>query len=647
MNKKIKFVYLYIILLLMCLLSACTKQNTFVRIEYEGSLEITVGTSIQLDYVTSPNLRNDEPIWKSSNSSIIIDDEGLMYAKEVGIAKITLSIKNYSNSITFTVIDENNFTLNVTKNKIIVGEQTQLFCTNVISDVKPIYEIVSGSDLITLENNIVYGIKAGVAMLVAYIGEQKSNIITITIHNKKLESINLSSSNYYLYLNESADLICSLSPEDYEYDIAYEIVVGKEFIQIVDNKVTAIKEDGVVVIIARSEDIISNEITIYTLKKEVTPDSIEINVDKTSCDVGDYLTINFKTYPSNASKKIEFIIKQGSDNCYIIENKLYITNKGTIIIYGKIDDVISNEIIINKVITDYDPYENISKYDFYLNYTEAVDYMDAYYRSLHGLMSGSIESQDQAPNVASYQPTQNGKYLKNSYLEYDDDGNTYYVLDSYGNHINTIYKDGAYVVLEEVAAYIFAFGDVPINYTSKKSAKPSSSEWGEYLRVNHTYFSGDTSRYPYEPILPDINGCGGKLSYYELDIGTTGTDCDPNYESTIYNDGYTITRGAARIVYARYDEYGDLVTDVNNKYVFYTYNHYNDFQEYLNYEGGWGQMFGNITGGGTISSKYDYNPTDYVEVVLSNFNTSNMEIDIILIPINILKRKQNTYQFIY
>ena len=49
----------------------------------------------------------------------------------------------------------------------------------------------------------------------------------------------------------------------------------------------------------------------------------------------------------------------------------------------------------------------------------------------------------------------------------------------------------------------------------------------------------------------------------------------------------------------------------------YTYNHYNDFQEYLNYYGGWGEMFGNITGGGQISSKYDYNPTPYVEVVLA------------------------------
>ena len=30
-------------------------------------------------------------------------------------------------------------------------------------------------------------------------------------------------------------------------------------------------------------------------------------------------------------------------------------------------------------------------------------------------------------------------------------------------------------------------------------------------------------------------------------------------------------------------------------------------------------MFGNITGGGTISSKYDYNPTAYPEVAYAEF----------------------------
>ena len=65
--------------------------------------------------------------------------------------------------------------------------------------------------------------------------------------------------------------------------------------------------------------------------------------------------------------------------------------------------------------------------------------------------------------------------------------------------------------------------------------------------------------------------------------------------------------------------YENIFIDLDEKFLFYTYNHYNDFQEYLNYEGGWGEMFGNITGGGTLSSKYDYNPTPYVEVVRSEF----------------------------
>lgn len=262
-----------------------------------------------------------------------------------------------------------------------------------------------------------------------------------------------------------------------------------------------------------------------------------------------------------------------------------------------------------------DPYIGMSKEEFYANYTPATSYMDAYYRSLHYFMSGSIEEQDQAPTDAHYRPMEDGVYVRNSSTLYSDDGNTYYVLDSHGNIVNMIFRCGAYVTLEEVAAYVFAFGDVPANYSSSKRTKPTESPWGEYLRLNNSKFTGNTSKYPYEPELPDISGCGGDTTYYEIDIGTTGTDCDPAYKADVYNDGYTITRGAARIVYARFDKNGDLIIDDDEKFVFYTYNHYNDFREYLNYEGGWGEMFGNITGGGTISSKYDYNPTPYVAIV--------------------------------
>ena len=88
-----------------------------------------------------------------------------------------------------------------------------------------------------------------------------------------------------------------------------------------------------------------------------------------------------------------------------------------------------------------------------------------------------------------------------------------------------------------------------------------------------------------------------------------------NFIVKTYNNGQTITRGAARIVYGKFDINGNGIYEFGEHHVFYTYNHYNDFQEYLNYYGGWGEMFGNITGGGELSSKKKYNPTPYVEVV--------------------------------
>lgn len=261
-------------------------------------------------------------------------------------------------------------------------------------------------------------------------------------------------------------------------------------------------------------------------------------------------------------------------------------------------------------------YKDMSKEEFYADYEPAENAEDAYWRSKYGFMSGSLTTPDQAPTVAQNRPMQDGKYIRNSVTDFIGE-DVYILVDVSGEVVMEIYRGGAYITLEEVAAYVYAFGNVPANYSSNKRESPSSSIWGEYLRVNNTKFSGDTRKYPYEPELPDISGCGGDLTYYEIDIGTTGTDCDPKYSAELYNNGYRITRGAARIVYARYDADGNSIIDPNERYLFYTYNHYNDFQEYLNYYGGWGEMFGNITGGGQISSKYNCNPTPYVEVVLA------------------------------
>lgn len=272
---------------------------------------------------------------------------------------------------------------------------------------------------------------------------------------------------------------------------------------------------------------------------------------------------------------------------------------------------------------DSDPYVGISKDDFYADYTPACCYEDACYRTKHFLMSGSLQVPDQYPTISSYQPSEGGMLLRNTDCYYLDDGNTYVVVDAYGQEVLRVYKGAAYITLEEVAAYMYAFGgskdSIPANYTSAKSTKPTNNPWGIYLRVNHSFFSGDTENYPYEPVLPNISGCGGKADYYEMDIGTTGTDTGDGYAVKIYNNGTTITRGAARIVYTRQDLNRNGIYEPDEVFLFYTANHYNDFREYLNYYGGWGEIFGNETGGGKLSSMYDYNPTPYVPTGYASF----------------------------
>ncbi len=269
-----------------------------------------------------------------------------------------------------------------------------------------------------------------------------------------------------------------------------------------------------------------------------------------------------------------------------------------------------------------DPYVNVDKAAFYANYSPACCYTDACYRTEHYLLSGSLEVPGQYVQEAENMPMEGSQYIRNTDALYLDEGNTYVVVSSEGNVVMEIYKGAAYITLEEVAAYMYAFGGsncvLPANYTSKKATSVGTNPWGEYLRSNHSYFKGDTNRYPYEPELPNISGCGGDLQYYELDIGTTGT-VTPGYTARPYNNGSSITRGAARLVYARQDLNKNGIFEENEVYVFYTHNHYNDFREYLNYYGGWGEVFGNETGGGTPSSKTDYNPTPYIPTAYASF----------------------------
>lgn len=482
-------------------------------------------------------------------------------------------------------------------------------------------ELVGISGTITYESNfpaiakvdergLITAQRVGTTQIIASIGGLSDSIEVTVIEKVMVNSIQLSISHSKIRVGETTTLIATITPQQ-NITLNYEATKGNEFVSISGNQVTALAS-GEVTLIAKYGDVISNEVQLSIY-------AFEIAMTNTIIQVGEYERLQVRH-----QNHTEATIHVDEEDIILVEESafgdLFVTGlkEGTVHLYLEIIDkgMVSNTLTITIIASN--PYENVNKDEFYANYTRASSYVDAMYRSECHLMSGDIQEQDQEPTISNYRPSSNGMFIHNSTANFSLDGNTYYVYDAYGNLAFEIYKDAAYVTLEEVAAYIYAFGDVPINYYENRYdyPQPYASEWGKYLRLNNSFFSGDTEKYPYEPELPRIYGIDGDLRYYEVDIGTTGTDCDPRYPAEIYNDGNRITRGAARIVYSRYYADGTPITDLNDRYVFYTYNHYNDFQEYLNYEGGWGEMFGNITGGGPISD-YDPNfpPTPYVPSV--------------------------------
>ena len=505
-----------------------------------------------------------------------------------------------------------------------VGETLSL---NLINTVNTNESVVwtSSSDCATVEDGVVSANKAGSAIIKASLGELSDQII-ITIKNVDTPDNGGNTDSENQPGDKPED-----KPEDKPFGSGYDSITVMEAQLIAEECTSSSSKEKYYIIasILYMLDSVDGEMEIAddTGMIYVYKSVLESGIKFSEAGIGEGYQILIYGTLRNYKGLLE--IDNGTIIDYLGPNGERPGNTG-----GDSDDPIIPPPDNADDPIQSDPYVGVNERDFYAYYTPAISYNDAYYRTKHNLMSGSIEEQDQKPTISKYQPTSGGKYIRNTDYIFSADGKTYYVVDAYGNIVMEIYYGGAYVVLEEVAAYVFAFGEPPANHSASKKTTPKQSAWGIYLRVNNTEFSGDTYKYPYEPELPRISGCGGDLTYYEMDIGTTGTDCDPSYESADYNDGTTITRGAARIVYSAYDRNGNKIIDLDERYVFYTYNHYNDFQEYLNYLGGWGEMFGNVTGGGTISSKYNYNPTPYVAVVRASLSGASATVVYYYVPKN-------------
>lgn len=235
-------------------------------------------------------------------------------------------------------------------------------------------------------------------------------------------------------------------------------------------------------------------------------------------------------------------------------------------------------------------------------------------------------------NNTEGQKDDKGVYYRLSDSLYGDNGASFRINMIDGSEGPAIYKGAVYTDMDDVAAYLYAFGELPVNMDYDSGDKRKSiSDWGTLGRVNNTAYSNDNSieKFKFEPeawthsIYFDKRESTTDYWYYYVE-----TDYGPasfNEESYVsgpgtYNNGKSINRGVSRFIYTAAftnNEHSDSkvkkIENVLERHVFYTYNHYNDFQEYLNYYGGWNKMYGNMTAGNEYREINSSNPPSEVE----------------------------------
>ena len=125
--KKIIFTLTFLFLLV-----GCTQTADPLEITNGERIEIYVGEQVDLDYETSETVTG-EAVWTSSSVSTIVDEEGIVTGRVQGESTITVTIGSYKDTIVIIVLprvqEEVKITLNLSNNKIKVGEVTELIPT--------------------------------------------------------------------------------------------------------------------------------------------------------------------------------------------------------------------------------------------------------------------------------------------------------------------------------------------------------------------------------------------------------------------------------------------------------------------------------------------------------------------------------------
>ena len=361
------------------------KDENKINIENETlSLVIDDTYKLNYDYHLLNGATKDEIFWESSNKDVVVvDNDGNITAISDGVATVTASYEDASDSIEITVLKKNSLDIQATELVLQVGKTLDITYGYYFNDGATSEDIIwtsSNTNVARVENGRVIAKLDGETTIIA---KYKDVSASVEVHVVKPDEIEFKDEILELDLNQSG---YELSYDWYSYDTTQE-----EFVWLSSNEEVATVDDGILNIKAVGETIITvkcGQASDTIILRTVLPDVLEF--------YSDYELIRFKEN-EQINLDINYYFKDGSqlddieyisDNSAVIKvenNKLIQVGKGQTIITAKhkeLEDTINIEIIDE----DHISFEDVG---YILNVNDEMNLSYDYY--IYGVENPNIE----------------------------------------------------------------------------------------------------------------------------------------------------------------------------------------------------------------------------------------------------------------
>lgn len=362
-----KFLIILITIFVSFLYVSCKEKgeekNIVEEINITGMKDIYVGESLQLNVAEADNV-----IWTVEKGSVIhVESNGIItgVSKGMGIVKATLEddASIYSYAIV-NVLEREIYAESITitgKDKLKVGEysyyQANIRPEGVSEDV--IWQ-TSNSDILTIENGVVCGVKEGIATIKVMLFSDE-NIYA----EKEIEVIKEKAIAEYMYIE--GDKTIKKGDTSQLGVVIYPVVLesvnliwessDESVVTVTDGLINAVGA-GEAYVTVRAPEINKEVTTLIIVEDSITVENVEIlnkgNGVSKYMKTGDVISLQYKVYPYLATTNI---LWESSDKSVAIVNEygeVTALNEGsvTITIKSKSNDQIKDSINIEVVSYD-------------------------------------------------------------------------------------------------------------------------------------------------------------------------------------------------------------------------------------------------------------------------------------------------------